>query len=50
MKKVFLSSLAVLYIISGCTKPNSNKDDTNETKIEEETEIEIDENDSSGGL
>ena len=52
MKKLFLSSLAVLLMVSGCTKPNSDtdSDEPKEIEVEEETEIEIEENESSGGM
>lgn len=53
MKKVLLSSLALLFLVTGCTKPASKEEDDDEPQeiqIEEETEIEIDEGEVSGGL
>ena len=52
MKKVLLSSLALLFLVTGCTKPASKEDDDEpqEIQIEEETEIEIEEGEVSGGL
>ena len=50
MKKMFLASLAALMLITGCTKPNTDTEDTGEIEIEEETEIEIEESETSGGL
>ena len=48
MKKLVLSSLAVLLMVGGCIKPNSDtdSDEPKEIEVEEETEIEIEENES----
>lgn len=50
MKKLFLSSLAVMLILSGCTKSNPDSKESEEIEIEEETEIQIEDNEASDGM
>ena len=51
MKKLFLSSLAALLLITGCSKKaDTSTEENTEPEVVEEIEIEIDEGDTSGGL
>ena len=54
MKKLYLSAIAALLLITGCAKENKKEADENnepqEIEVEEESEIEIEEGEGSGGL
>lgn len=51
MKKLFLSSLAAVLLITGCSKKaDTSTEENKEPEVVEEIEIEIDEGDTSGGL
>ena len=51
IRKVFTGFLALLMVTVLCTScSKKSSDDGNETKVEDESEIEIEESESSGGF
>lgn len=54
MKKLYLSAIAALLLVTGCATTNKEAEEENKEpeamEVEEETEIETDEGESSGGM